>query len=352
VAALGQGSRECLDPEAARCDLGRVVLGQQQDAHGDPFIRGFIQVRRISASARWCTHGSLEAASSAMFKALRAPSMLDRFKPPRIPRRRWSRRLLRHYAPPIPSGWHTGPPDFVGVGAQRSGSSWWFRFAVESHPKVVRMEDQLKELHYFDRFWNGEVPADLVERYHRFFPRPQGSITGEWTPRYMFDYWSMRLLREAAPDAQILVILRDPIERFRSGFAMRRRWGMTRGRMLDALATAVARSAYADQLRRVFDFYPAEQVLVLQYERCVIDPAGEMARTLRFLDLEPPAEPPRDLRETSRAPAGKPELPAGMRRELQARLGPDVERLIALCPELDVSLWRNFADLSATPRER
>ena len=60
------------------------------------------------------------------------------------------------------------------------------------------------------------MPADFVERYHRNFPRPAGGVTGEWTPRYMYDHWSLRLLRRAAPEARILVILRDPIERYRS----------------------------------------------------------------------------------------------------------------------------------------
>src|SRR5215211_235093 len=275
--------------------------------------------------------------------------MLTRPTLPRFPRRRWSRRLLRHQPPPIPQGWSTGPPDFVGVGAQRAGSSWWFRFAVEHHRDVVRMEDQLKELHYFDRFWDGKVPSEFIETYHRFFPRPEGSITGEWTPRYMFDFWSMRLLRDAAPDARILVILRDPVERFQSGFAMRRRRGITRGRTLDAISSAVARSAYADQLLRVFEVYPREQVLILQYERCRANQMAEMERTLRFLGLEPIDAPCDQLIEKSRAPRQKPALPGEMHADLVARLRPDVERLAALCPEIDVSLWPSFAELDPTP---
>lgn len=270
--------------------------------------------------------------------------MPDRLKLPRIPKRRWSRRLLRRLSPAAPPGWRTGPPDFVGVGAQRSGSSWWYRVAVESHPRVVRVESRLKELHYFDRFWNGEIPPDMVGRYHRFFPRPAGAITGEWTPRYMYDHWSMRLLHEAAPEARLLVILRDPVERFRSGFAARRRVAVTRGRTMDELATAVARGAYADQLRHVFDLYPRKRVLVLQYERCTADPVSEMKRTWRFLGLEPVPELQQGPREQVRPPARKPDLPATMRNDLVARLRHDVNQVAQLCPEIDVSLWPNFRD--------
>ena len=216
--------------------------------------------------------------------------------------------------------------------------------AVEAHPRVVRVEGRLKELHYFDRFWNGNVPADLAKRYQSYFPRPANAITGEWTPRYMYDPWSMRLLSEAAPEARILIILRDPVERFRSGFAARRRIGVSRGRTLDELAAAVSRGAYTEQLRRVFDFFPRERVLILQYERCTADPVGEMERTCRFLGLEPIAGAQQGPRERVRPPSGKPELEARMREDLVARLRHDVEQAASLCPEIDLSLWPNFRD--------
>src|SRR5690606_28385229 len=55
----------------------------------------------------------------------------------------------RHPAPPPPN-WTVGPPDFVGIGAQRSGTTWWYDL-VSSHPRVVHRGD-LKELHYFHRY--------------------------------------------------------------------------------------------------------------------------------------------------------------------------------------------------------
>lgn len=119
--------------------------------------------------------------------------------------------------PPCPPGWHTGPPDFVGVGAQRCGSSWWFR-AIRSQPQV-EPSPLGKETHYFDCFWAQKPPPDLAEGYGALFPRPEGRITGEWTPRYMSDLSSIRLLRDAAPEARILAMLRDPVERYRSAVA-------------------------------------------------------------------------------------------------------------------------------------
>jgi Sulfotransferase family len=247
--------------------------------------------------------------------------------------------------PECPDGWRTGPPDFVGVGAQRSGTSWWYR-AIEAHPEVVRVKGQRKELHYFNRFWNGEVPADFARSYHLLFPRPPGSLSGEWTPRYMHDYWSLPLLAEAAPDARILVILRDPIERYRSGAARMVRLAEEAERPLRMIeiTDALWRSFYHAELRRLFELYPREQVLVLQFERCLEDPGGQLGATCGFLGLEPFDELPHQL-VRERSPREKPPLPDRMHAELVTRLAGDVRELVELCPEIDLSLWPNFSHL-------
>jgi Sulfotransferase family len=260
------------------------------------------------------------------------------------PTPRWAEPLE---VPECPEGWHVGPPEFVGIGAQRSGTSWWYR-GIEAHPGVVRIKGQRKELHYFNRFWDGEVPPDFAQTYASLFPRPPGTISGEWTPRYMHDYWSLPLLREAAPDARVLVILRDPVERYRSGAARMVRLAEEAGRPLRMIeiTDALWRSFYHEQLKRLFELYRRDQVLVLQFERCRTDPAGQMEATCRFLGLEPFGELPSQL-VRDRSPRDKPPLADRLRDELVARLSDDVRKLIDLCPEIDPSLWPNFNHIAA-----
>jgi hypothetical protein len=229
------------------------------------------------------------------------------------------------------------------VGAQRSGTSWWYR-GLEEHPGVATVEGQAKELHYFNRFWRGEPPPDFADTYASLFPRPEGALAGEWTPRYMLDFWTPRLLREAAPRAKLLVLLRDPVERFRSGVerALRKAPGdspIDLGRVSDA----VHRSLYGAQLRRVLEHFPREQLLVLQFERCRDEPLAELRRTFTYLGLEPPAEVPASMLERSGS-RGKPELPDAWRRELAAYLADDVRELVSLVGEdIDLERWPSFA---------
>src|SRR5205814_1154809 len=62
--------------------------------------------------------------------------------------------------------------------------------------------------------------------------------------------------------------------------------------LLASVSDAIWRGFYYQQLRHVLEFFPRDQVLVLQFERCVQDPVGEMERTWRFVGLEPPKKVP------------------------------------------------------------
>jgi hypothetical protein len=245
--------------------------------------------------------------------------------------------------PEIPHGWTVGPPDFVGVGAQRSGTTWWHGL-IRSHPDVVSAGRPRKELHYFDSFHSSAFGDADVAAYHRLFPSPSGAIHGEWTPRYMLDYWTPPLLRIAAPEARILILLRDPIDRLRSGIghALRRRPRATKARRKDFPVLAFARGLYHEQITRLLEYFPREQVLILQYERCVREPAGELRRTFDFLGLAP-FEPPAPADPEPRRPKKpKDELPEHAVAALTRAYRDEMRRVAELAPEVDLDLWPRF----------
>lgn len=237
--------------------------------------------------------------------------------------------------------WTVGPPDFVGVGVQKAGTSWWFR-AICQHPKVHWTGDRPKELHFFDRFWGVPFSKEHASAYHELFPRPSGTLIGEWTPRYMADHWTPRLLAEAAPDASLLVMLRDPVERYVSGLTH----GTSRGAPLHPIVAgdAFGRGLYALQLKRLMRYFDPRRILVLQYERCSLEPAAELTRTFEFLGLELPARMPKAIQTRVNVTATeKPALDADARRALVDAYAEDVHELLGMDLKLDPSLWPNFA---------
>ncbi len=236
----------------------------------------------------------------------------------------------------------TGAPDFVGIGAQKAGTTWWFD-VVCAHPGVYSRDDIHKERHFFGRYATRPFgPADRA-LYLGWFPRPPGSLTGEWTPDYMHLPWVPALLAQAAPEARLLALLRDPVERFRSGLAHQRR---DRGRLtVEACQDAVARGFYDDAMRRWVAHFPQNQILVLQYERCLADSAGQLARTYGFLGLEPFV--PDGIGNRVNATPHTFDLSEDVRRRLVELYAPDVRALSTRFPDIDLSLWPNFSGLDA-----
>jgi hypothetical protein len=231
----------------------------------------------------------------------------------------------------------TGPPDFVGIGAQKAGTTWWFDL-ICAHPGVYFRGDIHKERHFFGRYAIRPFGQEDCARYHLWFPRPPDRLTGEWTPDYLHAPWVPPLLAQAAPRTRLLALLRDPVERFRSGLAHHRR---DRSRLAaETYQDAVTRGFYHDSLRRWHAYFPREQILVLQYERCMVDPAAELARTYRFLGLEPLVV--EGIRKRVNATADTFRLEHDVRRRLVELYTPDVRALSQCFPDLDLSLWPNF----------
>ena len=157
-------------------------------------------------------------------------------------------------------------------------------------------DGRMKELHYFDQFWDGR----RARRLRRALPpatsrRPEGTITGEWTPRYMHDHWSMRLLREAAPErphaghparSDRAVPLRASPARENWGLAAGRSWAKSPRRS----RVAPTPSSFATS---------STSTRASRSSSCSTSAASptrsdEMERTSRFLGLEPVSEAPEE----------------------------------------------------------
>ena len=284
--------------------------------------------RRASAAAALAAVGAVAAARSLLPSLVRgggAPAVTSPMPA----------------APPVPAGWTVGPPDYVGIGTARAGTTWWDGL-IHAHPGVARAEGAPKEVHFFDRFWDGVCSDAELAAYRSFFPRPSGAIAGEWTPGYLADPWIPPLLRRAAPDAKLLVPLRDPVARFRSERALIAEEPAAAGLTPRAAANAAyQRGVYADQLLRLWRAFPREQVLGLQLERCVRDPGPELRRTFTFLGLDPAAADDIDTAATGDIRRGpRADLTLEQQTTLIARYAPENRRLAALLgDDLDLSLW-------------
>ena len=249
--------------------------------------------------------------------------------------------------PEVPEGWRIGPPDYIGIGVQKAGTTWWWKL-IARHPDVV---GTLKETHQLTRLgWRPMFAAD-AESYHRYFPRPEGAVTGEWTPRYMSVPGVVDTMRAVAPEAKLLVLLRDPVERYRSGVGQWQKRKENRGKRANLWAgrkDAFARSFYGFALRPYVEAFGRDRLLILQFEQCLSDPAGQYRRTLEFLDL-PDWLPDESILGKPVNVSRKRPSPKALDEpdDLVASLEDDVRDLLEMAPDFDLELWPNFRHLAS-----
>ena len=159
------------------------------------------------------------------------------------------------------------------------------------------------------------------------------------------------MLAHVAPRAKLIVLLRDPVERYISGLGLLQRSGALKGQVgtgeLGArehrIVEAMDRGRYAAQLDWWLQHYPREQLLLLQYERCVADTQGQLWRTFEFLGLPEQRASVAEVSRARKKATEHPPLAPELRRLLVEYFATDVAELRTLMPDLDLALWKNFA---------
>src|SRR5829696_1663514 len=253
-------------------------------------------------------------------------------------------------------------PDFIIVGAKRGGTTSLYNYLLE-HPQVAPLFprwQQIKGVRFFDNnFHRG------LGWYRSHFPtaaRPprrqnqtaRRTISGEASPYYLFHPLAAERASQTVPEARIIVLLRDPVERAYSHYKERVRHGAEpcrsfeeaiereperlRGEEERILAdptyhsfahehhSYLSQGRYLEMLPRWLERFPPEQLLIMPSEQLYADPQAVLDRVLAFLGL--PAWKLRDHRRYNYHPADG--MAAATRRRLAASYAEHNHRLAQL----------------------
>lgn len=192
-------------------------------------------------------------------------------------------------------------PNFLVIGAQKSGTTWLYNFLAE-HPDIYVPETR-KELMFFDQKRNFRAMG--VSGYQEYFSSVTNeSAIGEVTPGYLWcarehtDWFKMPEFRYNTPlrvqnhlgsDIKLIAILRNPIDRALSGFLHhRKRKRLTSRDTLDeqiGKMGIVHMGFYASHLARWNMFFPVEQFYITTYDKLFSDP-DVCTEILRFLGVD------------------------------------------------------------------
>lgn len=218
-------------------------------------------------------------------------------------------------------------PDFLGIGAQKSGTTW-LHAQLRDHPDLFLPDE--KEVHHFD--WNYARP---LAEYGAIFEHAGDRVAGEITPGYaILPPDRIDFVTRIMPEVRLVYLMRDPVERAWSQVVMNAiELGGEDPASIDD-ATWIARLGEPRVRRRgdhlaVLEAWgrrvPADRICLGFFEEIADDPAGLLGRVHRFLGV-----PPRPPVETGvvRRGVGTP-MPPAVRDTLVAMLRPELEALAA-----------------------
>lgn len=187
------------------------------------------------------------------------------------------------------NGSPTGP-NFIGIGAQRTGTSWMYACLYE-HPGICMPR---KEINFFSRDRNWSRGFDWYDEI--FAECPPDAVSGEFSTSYLIAPDAPARIRDRYPDAQLIASLRNPVDRAYSSYLN----DIVAGEVprtksfreaLESRPEYLEAGRYARHLQRYLDLFPREQLLVSIFDDARRDPLAAIQEIYRFLEVDPGFRP-------------------------------------------------------------
>ena len=251
-------------------------------------------------------------------------------------------------------------PDLLVIGSKRGGTTSLWRY-LDGHPGVMATfprAQNIKGTYFFDEGW-----AKGVDWYRSHFPTTARRdalrarlgyepVALDASPYYLFHPLAPARAAQVVPDALIVAVLRDPVERAFSHWKERRNHTEDLG-FAEALAaeadrtrgeedrmvadpgyvsfahrhqTYVAQGRYAPMLERWFEAFGRDRMVVAAAEEMYADPQSFCDQLFGRLGL-----PDHNLGEPEPYNAEpSADMDPAIREELRQRLAPDITAVEAL----------------------
>lgn len=177
-------------------------------------------------------------------------------------------------------------PTFIGVGAQRAGTTWTHN-CLAQHPDVYMPAK--KEQHFFYAHYDRGM-----KWYEEQFEAAGPAVArGEISPDYMYSPAALANISRDLPSVRIFAILRNPIDRAISAYALRqeKNEGLSFGEACRRFPGLVRRGLYCQHLDEIYGLFPPERVKVLLYDDLVNTPGVFLDELFEFIGVRPGVRP-------------------------------------------------------------
>jgi hypothetical protein len=236
---------------------------------------------------------------------------------------------------------HLPRPDFIIIGAPKCGTSWLQRVLAQ-HPDIVMVPD---EIEYFSNHL--DLPLDWYLAHFASAlagsPRHSPPVLGEKSARYCaIEPDRIRMLHRLVPDAKIILMTRDPVNRHWSHakrfFSKRRinpRQGgiaaVPREELLAFLGDTRPLGEFSAIVERWTSVFPSRQFLIVSQEGTLAHPRDAYDAVLEHIGVSRGYDPGKIKLLTAKTNLGpKVEMPEDIANYLEAMFGEERKRLKAL----------------------
>lgn len=187
-------------------------------------------------------------------------------------------------------------PRLIGLGTQKGGTST-LNNMLKLHKKFYL--PNTKEIHYFTKNWD-----QSIEWYKKHYENSNlDKINVDITPYYLFYPKAAIRMKEVVPNAKLIVLLRDPVERTISQYYHAKRLGFETLSIMDAIVeeehrirnnydyshqrhSYIGRSRYIEQLHEYEQWFKKDQFLIIKSEDYFKNPREVWRKIEELMDLE------------------------------------------------------------------
>lgn len=222
---------------------------------------------------------------------------------------------------------NTKLPNFFVVGAAKSGTTSLYEY-MKMHPQIYMAP--IKETHHFStdidnskfrpnyarslnkdlsKFLESDMREGIFhafvkewDQYKQLFKHVKDEkAVGEITNSYLYSAEAAKNIFKQFPDAKIIMMLRNPVDRAFSHYLMDLRIGYETEDFMTALRKDMARNPkgwgisnlyveigmYAEQVKRFMDVFPERQLRIYIFDDFKKDPGAVVKDMFSFLGVDP-----------------------------------------------------------------
>jgi len=190
-------------------------------------------------------------------------------------------------------------PNFFIVGAIRAGTTSLYEY-LKQIPSIYM--SAIKEPNYFTasidekQLFTRSISSE--KKYLKLFTNVKNEkAIGDASPTYLWDPKSAELIHKKIPEAKIIMILRNPIERAYSHYLMLLGRGVIKSSFEKIISDSenvphndfsgrvINAGFYSEQIKRYFEIFPKNQVKILIFEEFVKSTKESVQNILDFLEV-------------------------------------------------------------------